>query len=944
MASLTYDGHSFLVDGRRIWIVSGSIAPSRVPRAAWADRIHAAKQAGLNTIDVTICWARHEARPGQFDFKEQNDIRHFVELIGQAGLYCILRPGPYIGHGFDMGGIPPWLPSNPNVKLRTANQPFLEACSRYITAVVHQVRDLQVSSPPPARRAAVSHAQHTPGPIILVQSENAWVCGHDTLATGYLGELDRYYREAGISVPIVNSNELWTSVEGEIDTWSGHEQMLAHLRQFAAIRPTSPRLVIDFRIGKPGYWGHKPETPVRPQTIARRLAEILAAGGQFNIAPFHGGAHGGFWAGRDPVAPDAFLATSNDQGAPLNELGLPGACYEQVRAISTFASRFARVLSHIEPTRSHASVAPGSRLGGAGAAPAVSVVHAGGAQGSVAFVFGDETGAGPIPAIPLLLPDGSTLPVELGDQPVVWCLLDTRLWGRANLDYCNLSALAVVGKVFVCFGAAGSRAMLSINGSPLEAPVPSGEAPTVLEHEGVTIVIAGRHQLGYIHTDDQAVYIGVAGLDRAGRPIPHGTHKTYIRLTAEGASTTIRTSHGAPTARRHARPGLSEWSSASAGEHLDGTSERYASINGPADLTSLGSPYGYGWYRVEFSSSSARRVHIVFPKAAHRLHVAFDGEHAGVVGSGPGATFELARSLKRGDHTLVALAENLGRVSAGPDLGESVGLYGHAWAVKPLRPARPTIVPSDPIDLLAFRAPLWRINQDDVSDTSRLTWVFQHRRKTPVIVHIADFTADSRGEYANTAPSAGAVIILNNKPIQFLQTGGLAPLFLEPEALARGKNTLQIAMVGSTEAVSAELTKAVTLYEGIDNLTDGAEWAFAKWEPPPPDAFHLAPRREHAKGTPAWWRASFTPDDDPAPLLFDGAGLSKGQIYVNGRHLCRYFVATASGKSVPPQSRYAIPRSLLTPGEANEIMLFDEHGFSPSKARLVTDAVNHGEG
>src|SRR6185295_12962278 len=89
MASITYDGQSFLLDGRRVWLVSGSIHPARVPRAQWAERIHQAKQAGLNCIEMPVVWSRHEQRHGQFDFKEENDIREFVKLIHAAGMWCI---------------------------------------------------------------------------------------------------------------------------------------------------------------------------------------------------------------------------------------------------------------------------------------------------------------------------------------------------------------------------------------------------------------------------------------------------------------------------------------------------------------------------------------------------------------------------------------------------------------------------------------------------------------------------------------------------------------------------------------------------------------------------------------------------------------------------------------------------------------------------------------
>ena len=191
MASITYDGQSFMLDGRRVWLVSGSINYARVPRALWADRIHAAKQAGLNCVETPVIWARHEPRQGQFDFTRDNDLRHFVQLIGLAGLWCILRPGPFVDAGWDFGGLPPWLLTNENVRLRTNNQAFLEASSRYISALAGQLRDLQVNAPVPKGSPQGTH----PGPIVLMQTEHAWTCGDDTLADAYLGELDRYLRE-----------------------------------------------------------------------------------------------------------------------------------------------------------------------------------------------------------------------------------------------------------------------------------------------------------------------------------------------------------------------------------------------------------------------------------------------------------------------------------------------------------------------------------------------------------------------------------------------------------------------------------------------------------------------------------------------------------------------------------------------------------------------------
>ncbi|MBY0260811.1 MAG: beta-galactosidase, partial [Phycisphaerales bacterium] len=277
MASITFDGQSFLLDGRRVWLVSGSIPYARVPRAHWAERILAAKHAGLNCIETPIVWARHEPRQGQFDFTGENDIREFVRLVHAAGLFCIIRPGPLVDQGFDLGGLPPWLTTADNIKLRASNQPFLEACSRYITAVAGQLRDLQVNAPTPKG----SPAGTTAGPIILLQNENGYTCGDDHLAATYLGELDRYYRESGFTVPIINANDLWQSVEGEIDGWTGYDDLLSHLRQLGTIRPAQPRIVIDFRVGARSAWATPAQAQKAPSSVMRRIAEVLAAGGQF---------------------------------------------------------------------------------------------------------------------------------------------------------------------------------------------------------------------------------------------------------------------------------------------------------------------------------------------------------------------------------------------------------------------------------------------------------------------------------------------------------------------------------------------------------------------------------------------------------------------------------------------------------------------------------------
>ncbi|MCC6660632.1 MAG: beta-galactosidase [Phycisphaerales bacterium] len=916
MPTVTYDGRSFMLDGRRVWLVSGAIHYARVPAALWADRIHAAKLAGLNTIETPVFWNRHEPRPGRPDFKGDNDLRAFVGLIGKAGMFCILRPGPYVGANWDMGGLPPWVPPGKDGILRRASGPLLESYSRYLTAVVDQVRDLQATSP-------------GAGPIILVQNESQWNCGDDKVAEGYLAEIDRYLHEAGINVPIINANNLWQETQGEIDCWSGSGDLLPTLRQLGTVRPSQPRLVSDFRIGAPSTWGStEPKSPA-PATIQNQLAQVLASGAQFNLSPFHGGTNFGFWGGRTADGPGAFVTASHDHQAPLSENGAPGPLYAYTRRLCMFASRFGRVLAGLEPSYQPAAALPRAEDSG----PVPAVVHLSGTQGGIAFIFTDEN-ARPEGGVTLLLPDGTTLPVPLTrGQTVAWCLLNASLGGRAQLDYCNLCTLAHVGRVFVCYGTAGTTARLSISGSPLEIPVPAGKDPTVHEHEGITVVICNEQQVDRVQVSDDAVYLGADTLLTDGTPV--AAAKSITRIGADGVTSTVHPSQ--PAGVRGGRIPLGHWVGVTAADYMDGSSERFAVIDGPGSLAEEGSPYGLGWYRVRFKSASAGRARVLSPGSGDRLHMFLDGKEAGIMGVGPGAEPEATLALKRTGHTLVVLAENLGRVSTGADLGNTPGLVSHLWAVKPVAAGRAAIKVGLPLDVLSWRSPLWEVHEGDTTAPERLTWTLRHRRKTPLIVTIG-------------AIPARALAILNDKPLAFLERGSQRQLVLGEEALGKGIATFQIAPLqepaeggdgGETGMahLQKDIAAAVSFAEGVTNLSAKAEWGYARWEPPTEARFTRAARdgRTPARSAgPTWWRTTFDAGQVPQALYLDASGLTKGQVYVNGRHLCRYWVATGTGRAVPPQTLYFIPPSWLVPGE-NTILLFDEHGGDPAKCRLLAD-------
>ena len=136
MPEVTYDERSFLIDGRRVWLVSGEVHYFRTPSGLWRDRLLKAKRAGLNCVCTYIAWNFHEPVEGQWQQGPDYDIAEFVGTAQELGLYVILRPGPYICAEWDMGGLPSWLGSKSGMVYRTSNAAFMHYFDKYFRQIL----------------------------------------------------------------------------------------------------------------------------------------------------------------------------------------------------------------------------------------------------------------------------------------------------------------------------------------------------------------------------------------------------------------------------------------------------------------------------------------------------------------------------------------------------------------------------------------------------------------------------------------------------------------------------------------------------------------------------------------------------------------------------------------------------------------------------------------
>ncbi|CAL0334194.1 unnamed protein product [Lupinus luteus] len=102
--TVTYDGRSLIINGKRELLFSGSIHYTRSTPEMWPELLDKARKGGLNMIQTYVFWNAHETEKGKFNFEGQYDLVKFIKLIQEKGMYVTLRVGPFIqaewNHGY----------------------------------------------------------------------------------------------------------------------------------------------------------------------------------------------------------------------------------------------------------------------------------------------------------------------------------------------------------------------------------------------------------------------------------------------------------------------------------------------------------------------------------------------------------------------------------------------------------------------------------------------------------------------------------------------------------------------------------------------------------------------------------------------------------------------------------------------------------------------------
>lgn len=186
-ASVTWDRHSLMVDGRRVCPVMGEVHYSRIPADEWPAEVRKMKEGGVTLIATYVFWNHVEEQEGIFNWSGQRDLRRFLEVCKSEQMPVVLRVGPFCHGEVRCGGLPDWLWSlspkgergGKSVKLRSTDPHFLVYVERLYRQIFTQVQGLQWKDGGPVIAAQFDNEYRGPGDYLMALKKIALGIGYD---------------------------------------------------------------------------------------------------------------------------------------------------------------------------------------------------------------------------------------------------------------------------------------------------------------------------------------------------------------------------------------------------------------------------------------------------------------------------------------------------------------------------------------------------------------------------------------------------------------------------------------------------------------------------------------------------------------------------------------------------------------------------------------------
>lgn len=641
---VTYDEKSFILNGERVFLTSGSVHYFRAPRESWHEILLKAKRCGLNTIDTYVAWNMHEPEEGTYRFSGDLDLDYFISLAGELGLYVIMRPGPYICAEWDFGGFPAWLINKEGVRLRTYNKPYLEYVDRFFDKLV----------PIFAARQATRG-----GNVILVQVENEYQERYGSEGIRYMEYVRDGLRSRSIDVPLITCAG---SVSGAIECVNSHNpaELMPWLKER---QPDMPLFSTEFWSGWYDLWGSA-HNGRSPEDLMRATFDIMAVGGAgYNYYMYFGGTNFGY-------TPMYLQTTSYDYDAAISEAAGCSDNYFAAKSAAYFAQSFADVLTNApQPAGDPAQLAPGVRT-----------LERASDRGRIVFVQNVNSKQVTVQ----LEPDDGAIPeITVPANHTVPFVFDYAFSDGSVLNWCTGTILTIqddgsARAVIVVYGEANTSGQIGLTvagkSHTLELAFPQGDSVGKSTVGNVVVLSMNKEMAArtYLCESNMGNHIVcgphfVRNLARTDSSIvveadfTPGKHTCYIFGPEAEMETEVEVARDRPEL-----PALTGWLMRDEPLDIGGTDKNWQTTDKPVSMIALGNgSNAYGWYRTAFDSETEKTATLSFADCADRLTLFVNGGRVGTSQAPPedrkgkwAATFNV--HVQQGRNTVLVLADNLG--------------------------------------------------------------------------------------------------------------------------------------------------------------------------------------------------------------------------------------------------------------------------------------------
>ncbi|WP_347304205.1 beta-galactosidase [Croceibacterium sp. TMG7-5b_MA50] len=287
----------FTLNGEPWMPVMGEFHYTRFPPEEWDEQLAKIKAQGLDVVASYVIWNHHEARPAEFDWSGDRNLRAFVQKAAAHDLKVLIRIGPWAHGEVRFGGTPDWVVNA--MPTRRNDAVYLQYVERWWRQLYQQVQ---------------GQFWKDGGPIIGVQLENEYNLDGPGMGAEHISTLKTLARGIGFDAPLYTVTG-WDSAiypRGEVlPVFAGYPDE----PWGATANRLPPKEVYAFRFDS------RVAGNVGAQTTSRRAGTIAS---DMDDTPFLGAEYGGgvpiMYRRRPLIAPDdiaAMLPVQLGSGANL---------------------------------------------------------------------------------------------------------------------------------------------------------------------------------------------------------------------------------------------------------------------------------------------------------------------------------------------------------------------------------------------------------------------------------------------------------------------------------------------------------------------------------------------------------------------------------------------------------------------------------------------------